>query len=407
MNKKLLALTACLCLIVSLTACGSNPDAIIYGTVVPSSSDSTGASAELEAGMKAYAASVSKNGKAYTVSGNKKEGYKKALDQAAKDDKVKYIMAEGQSMETAVYDAQNDHHKTRFIFFDGQPREKKGDKAKIRSNTLCVKFGREDQGFLAGYAAVRAGYRTLGYIGGKKTKASRQYFNGFSEGAEYAASELGLSSGNVVLNYLYAGSDALTPMRLADAENFYNGGVQIIATDSESLMPALAKAADDLSKKTAAIGFEYSGSSQNVLYSSLSDYNGAAQGLLAEAEKKWNGGDVKSAGLADRAVRLSCNFSNMGSFTQDEYNSFLEKAAKDGIKNSDTKSGTKIVTMNQVPMVSPNPNSGVNESSVSGNQAAVSGNNAGDASADSVAEASSVPAEASGTPEEADSTAAG
>lgn len=406
MNKKLLSLTACLCLIASLTACGSDPDAIVYGTVLPPSSGSSGTSAELEAGMSAYAASVSKNGKTYTVSGNKKEDYTKALDQAAKDDKVKYIIAEGKSMETAVYDAQNDHHNTDFIFFDGEPREKKGEKTSIRKNTQCVTFSREDQGFLAGYAAVRAGYRTLGYIDGKKTKTAQQYFNGFSEGAEYAASELGYSSGNVVLNYIFAGTDALTPMRVADAENFYNGGVEMIATDSETLMPALAKAADSLSKKTAAVGFAYSGSSDDVLYSSVRSYSGAAQGLLAEAEKKWSGGSVKTAGLSERAVELNCDFSKMGSFTEDEYNAFLEKAAGHNLKKTSAKDGEKIVTLNRVPMVSPNPNSGVNEGTVSGNQAAVSDNSSSTLSSNSIAEASSVPAEAASTPAEAESVSA-
>lgn len=396
MNKKMLALAACLCLVLSLAACGSNPDAIVYGTVV-SSSDTTGTAAELEAGMNAYASSVSKKSKVYTASGNKKSDFKKALDEAAGDDKVQYVIAEGTSMETAVYDAQNDHHRTNFIFFDGEPREKKGEKASIRKNTLCVSFSREDQGFLAGYAAVYAGYHTLGYIGGKETKASRQYFNGFSEGAEYAANEQGLSKSNVVLNYLFAGTDELTPMRLADAENFYNGGVEIIATDSEALMPAIAKAADDLEKKVAAVGFAYSGSSGSVLYSSVRNYNGAVQGVLSESEKKWNGGTVKSAGLAEQAVQLNCDFSNMGSFTQDQYTAFLQKAAGSDFKKSDSDSKSGIVTLNQVPMVSPNPNSGVNESTSSGSSSA---------SADSIAEASSTPAEASSTPAEADSVSA-
>lgn len=394
MNKKMLALTVCLCLVFSLTACGSKADEIRYGAVVPPSEDSEGASAELEDGMNAYAASVSKNAKVYTVSGNKKADYKAALDEAAGDDKVKYVIVEGSSMETAVYDAQNDHHGTNFIFFDGQPREKKGEKASIRKNTLCVSFSREDQGFLAGYSAVRAGYHTLGFIGGKQTSSSKQYFNGFTEGAEYAAKEQGLSSGNVVVNYLYAGSDSISPMVLANAENFYNGGVEIIATDSESLMPAIAKAADNLQKKVAALGFIYSGSSGSVLYSSVSDYNGAAQGLLAEAESRWKGGTTKSAGLEEKAVRLSCDFSAMGSFSQSDYNSFLETASQSGFKKEATDGGSQIVTKNEVPAVAANPNSGVNEGTVSSNQASVSANNSEPASADSIAEASSVPAEA-------------
>lgn len=401
MNKKFVALTACVCLMLSLAACGSDADAIRYGTVVPSSGDATGAAQQLQNGMSAYASSVSKNGKVYTVSGNKKSDYKDALDKAAGDDKVKFVIAEGKEMETAIYDAQNDHHGTDFIFFDGEPREKSGKSTSIRKNTVCIRFGREDQGFLAGYTAVRAGYHTLGYISGKKTKSVSEYYDGFCEGAAYAAKEQGLSSKNVVVNYLFAGTNDLTPMRVADAENFYNGGVEIIATDSQILIPAIARAADSLQKKVAAVGFVYSGASGSVLYSSTSDYNGAAQGLLAESEKHWKGGNVKTAGLEEKAVRLSCDFSNMGSFSQSDYNAFLEQASKEDVKKS-VSGKKKLITVNRVPMVAGNPKSGVDET-VSGNSASVSDNASVQDAADSIAEASSVPAEAADSAAEAQS----
>lgn len=71
------------------------------------------------------------------------------------------------------------------------------------ANTALVAYQEEQAGYLAGYAAVRMGYRNLGFLGGMAVPAVVRYGYGFVQGANDAAMELGVTD-EVEIDFVYA-----------------------------------------------------------------------------------------------------------------------------------------------------------------------------------------------------------
>ncbi len=368
MKKRIFSVLLGVMTAMSLMACGSDPDAVWYGTVTNAGGlTENSVITEISSGMETYGQSVEHQTKLYTPEEETREAISAQLESAAKDDKVKVILAEGSEMEIPVYEAQNAHHGTKFVLFDGEPKKDEDSDASIRKNTTVIQFSVYDLGYMAGYAAVREGYRTIGYLTGTKTDDSSASYEGFLAGCEAAADELHLAKGDVVLNQEFADSDALMPLRMTEAMNWYNNGTELIATDSAVLMPAIAKAADATDQKAAACGFLYSGTSEHVLYSSVPDYSGATQAVLAAAEKNktFHGGETQSYGFIQHAVRLQADFAAFANFNESVYNTFLETASV-GIGErgaEDAESGetqtNSLVTVNVMKPQTPDETAGL------------------------------------------------
>ena len=72
----------------------------------------------------------------------------------------------------------------------------------LPSNVYSAVYKEELSGYMAGYAAVKLGYKHLGYLGGMAVPAVVRFGNGFLQGADAAAKELGIT-GEVVVEYVY------------------------------------------------------------------------------------------------------------------------------------------------------------------------------------------------------------
>jgi len=70
------------------------------------------------------------------------------------------------------------------------------------SNTYCAVYQEELCGYMAGYAAVKLGYKHLGFLGGMAVPAVIRYGYGFVQGADAAAVELGIAD-QVTVEYVY------------------------------------------------------------------------------------------------------------------------------------------------------------------------------------------------------------
>ena len=91
-----------------------------------------------------------------------------------------------------------------------------------------VIYREEQSGFLAGYAAVKEGYRKLGFCGGMAVPAVVRYGSGYVQGADYAAKELGLDDNSIDMQYFYAGQFAATPRATELCTTWYNSGTEVI-----------------------------------------------------------------------------------------------------------------------------------------------------------------------------------
>lgn len=73
--------------------------------------------------------------------------------------------------------------------------------ANVPENLFSAVYQEELCGYMAGYAAVALGYKHLGYLGGMAVPSVVRFGNGYVQGADQAAADLGLT--DVVLEYVY------------------------------------------------------------------------------------------------------------------------------------------------------------------------------------------------------------
>ena len=161
--------------------------------------------------------------KAYATKNNIKYGYFKpedatdemyisAIEQAIADGAT-IIVTPGFLFEPAINELQGEYPEVKFILLDGSPGEI------IESNVYSVFYAEEQSGFLAGYAAVKDGYRKLGFMGGMAVPAVQRFGHGFVQGAAVAAAELELENNAIDIKYLYTGDFKATPEVQAAASN--------------------------------------------------------------------------------------------------------------------------------------------------------------------------------------------
>lgn len=71
-------------------------------------------------------------------------------------------------------------------------------------NVYCCTYQEELSGYMAGYAAVKLGYKHLGFLGGMSVPAVTRFGYGYLQGADAAAQELGIE-GDVEVEYVCGG----------------------------------------------------------------------------------------------------------------------------------------------------------------------------------------------------------
>ena len=134
---------------------------------------------------------------------------------------VKFIaldVAAGDLLETAVANAGES--------YDFNPSNWDLNKYVDMSNVYCAVYQEELCGYMAGYAAVKLGYKNLGFLGGMAVPAVVRYGYGFVQGVNAAADELKLT--DVKVNYIYGGQFFGDADITAVMDTWYNGGTEVV-----------------------------------------------------------------------------------------------------------------------------------------------------------------------------------
>ena len=134
---------------------------------------------------------------------------------------VKFIaldVAAGDLLETAVANAGES--------YDFNPSNWDLNKYVDMSNVYCAIYQEELCGYMAGYAAVKLGYKNLGFLGGMAVPAVQRYGLGFVQGVDAAAAELKLT--DVKVNYVYGGQFFGDADITAKMDTWYAGGTQVV-----------------------------------------------------------------------------------------------------------------------------------------------------------------------------------
>ena len=96
----------------------------------------------------------------------------------------------------------------------------------VPANLYCAVYQEELCGYMAGYAAVKLGYKNLGFLGGMAVPAVQRYGYGFVQGVDAAAAELELT--DVKLNYAYGNQFYGDADITAAMDTWYAGGTEVV-----------------------------------------------------------------------------------------------------------------------------------------------------------------------------------
>lgn len=153
-----------------------------------------------------------------------------AAVEAAVEWGAKFVVLPGYLFQPVVKQVQERYKDVCFLALDcvNQDSDNRYAEYKLEANVSMTQYQEEQAGFLAGYGAVKDGLTKLGFIGGMAVPAVQRYGYGYVQGAEKAATELGLADGSVKMDYYYAGAFASTTEATEFATSWYNNGTETI-----------------------------------------------------------------------------------------------------------------------------------------------------------------------------------
>ena len=252
--KKYLALLLALVMSLSLFACGKkegddNKDkdkteykvAMItdYGDITDQSFNQTTYEA-----CKAFAEKNKIEFKYYKPAGDNTAD-RVAMIESAVEEGFNVIVMPGYAFGGAIVEAAPQHKDVKFIALDvakgdlleagvakaGEKYDYNPDNWELSkyvdmSNVYCAIYQEELCGYMAGYAAVKLGYKNLGFLGGMAVPAVVRYGYGFVQGVDAAAAELKLT--DVKVNYIYGGQFFGDADITAVMDTWYNGGTEVV-----------------------------------------------------------------------------------------------------------------------------------------------------------------------------------
>ena len=125
--------------------------------------------------------------------------------------------------------------------YTGDPADYDLEEYLRADNTYLLTFREDIAGYLAGYAAVRLGYESLGYIGGVEIPAVMRYGYGYLQGIRDAAEEMGKTD-RILVRYAYAGQFTAAAEITAAMETWYQSGTEIVFSCGGGIYSSVAEA---------------------------------------------------------------------------------------------------------------------------------------------------------------------
>ena len=148
-----------------------------------------------------------------------------AMIESAIDQGYNVIVMPGYAFGAAIAETAPKFEDVKFIALDVSAGDL-GEGFVVPANLYCAVYQEELCGYMAGYAAVKLGYKNLGFLGGMAVPAVQRYGYGFVQGVDAAAAELKLT--DVKLNYAYGNQFYGDADITAAMETWYAGGTEVV-----------------------------------------------------------------------------------------------------------------------------------------------------------------------------------
>ena len=369
--KKILALVLALCMVFALAACGQKAApaqqgasgmkvAMItdYGDITDQSFNQTTYEA-----CKEYCEANSIEFKYYKPGSDSDEDRISSIEDAI-DEGFNVIVMPGYAFAAAIVGTVENNPDVTFIALDVSEYDlqaAKGTEAdfswKYPANLYSAVYQEELCGYMAGYAAVKLGYKSLGFLGGMAVPAVIRYGYGFVQGADAAAAELGLS--DVVINYAYGNQFYGDADITAAMDTWYAGGTEVVFACGGGIFSSAGEAAAKVGGKVIGVDVDQAPTIDG-LYGEGMTVTSAMKGLAATVKTmlaqvqagKFEGGKVETLGLISEKpeenfvqIPMSTQFSD--SFSQADYEALVAAMFKGEVTvdNDTGKSAADFATV--------------------------------------------------------------
>jgi len=124
-------------------------------------------------------------------------------------------------------------------------------------NTYLAIYQEAIPGYLAGYTAVKLGYRHLGFLGGQAVPGVMRYGYGYVQGIDAAAKEMGITD-EVTIEYAYGGQFYGSTEITAAMDTWYNNGTEIVFACGGGIFTSAAEAAAKVGGKIIGVDSDQS-----------------------------------------------------------------------------------------------------------------------------------------------------
>ncbi len=306
-----------------------------------------------------------------------------AMIESAADEGYNVIVMPGYAFGGAIVEAAPEYPEVKFIALDvaagdlletavaaaGEEYDYNPDNWNLAdyvdlSNVYCAVYQEELCGYMAGYAAVKLGYKSLGFLGGMAVPAVIRYGYGFVQGVDAAAADMGLT--DVTLKYIYGGQFFGDADITAVMDTWYADGTEVVFACGGGIYTSAVDAAKKVDGKVIGVDVDQAGVIANYAGVEGMTVTSAMKGLYPATfdtleDVILNGnwadyaGKIETLGLVS-ADDPEANYVQIpmestqwadGAFTQDDYTAMV-KAMFDGeltVSNDTTKTASDFATV--------------------------------------------------------------
>ena len=266
--KKIIALLLALVMMLSLAACGNEPE-------VEDPADVENGEVNEEPALEMAVAMVTDYGDITDQSFNQTtweackefceaegidlEYFKPASDsdddriaqiENAIDQGYNVIVLPGYAFANAIIGTADSYPEVYFVGLDVSEFDLTSGGWTIPENVYCAVYQEELCGYMAGYAAVKLGYTKLGYCGGMAVPAVLRFGYGFLQGVDAAAVEEGVDVSVVwgYANQFYGDADITAVM-----DTWYGEGTELVFACGGGVYTSVAEAAAKVGGKVIGV----------------------------------------------------------------------------------------------------------------------------------------------------------
>ena len=272
------------------------------------------------------------------------------------DDGFNTIVMPGYAFGPAIKATAEKNADVKFIALDVSEFDL-GYEGAIPANLYSAVYQEELCGYMAGYAAVKLGYKKLGFLGGMAVPAVVRYGYGFVQGVDAAAAELGLT--DVAVKYAYGNQFYGDADITAAMDVWYGADTEVVFACGGGIFTSAGESAKKYGKKVIGVDVDQAGIIDG-LYGEGVTVTSAMKGLAATVntvlgkvvDGTFEGGKVENLGLVsavpeENYVQIAGSTQFSDSFTKDDYKALVGKMYKGEVtvSNDITKAAADFATV--------------------------------------------------------------